>query len=212
MSNNIANVRDDAPIYFHDIGSSGIIYFEGAYTGGMLASYPESKFLNNAVSGVQYTGIRSNGIGCDSHTDPEIRQRYGNNVVHSVDFQGVYMNPTNLRQHRTWSARSDPQKYPGKRDPVCGAHIGYTVYSVPGYGMLTYSMPHTVFVSENKFHDVNLGVTGWFSAGSAFKHECISDIHLKVRSCLLCINHHEILFNFRCFFILFFLPFRLKPS
>merc|ERR1719163_250350 len=41
-------------------------------------------------------------------------------------------------------------------------------------------MPHTVFVSENKFHDVNLGVTGWFSAGSAFKHECISDIHLKV--------------------------------
>ena len=212
VSNNIAKVRDDAPIYFHDIGSSGIIYFEGAYTGGMLASYPESKFLNNAVSGVQYTGIRSNGIGCDSHTDPEIRQRYGNNVVHSVDFQGVYMNPTNLRQHRTWSARSDPQKYPGKRDPVCGAHVGYTVYSVPGYGMLTYSMPHTVFVSENKFHDVNLGVTGWFSAGSAFKHECISDIHLKVRSCLLCINHHEILFNFRCFFILFFLPFCLKPS
>ena len=154
VSNNIVFVKDDAQNYFHDIGSHGIkLSFK---VGKTVSSYPEAKFLRNSVSGVQYTGIASSGIHHSSVNDPEIRRRLGNNIIHAVDFQGVKM--------------------------MTGAYVGYTVYSVAGYGMLTYGGSQSIFASGNRIHDVNIGVTGWITAGSAFAHVCRSNIHLKVCS------------------------------
>lgn len=152
VSNNIVFVKDDAKDYFHDTGSHGIkLSFK---VGKTVSSYPEAKFLKNSVSGVQYTGIASSGIHHSSVNDPEIRRRLGNNIIHAVDFQGVKM--------------------------MTGAYVGYTVYSVAGYGMLTYGGGQSIFASGNRIHDVNIGVTGWITAGSAFAHVCRSNIHLKV--------------------------------
>ena len=183
--NLVVCVSDDKPDYAHGIGSHGIVYLQGRTPSGYDGSDPSknrmsSMFSNNAVSGIEWAAYKSSGFDCSYVDSAKHYIRYEGNVAHAATVQGVLLAGTTYRLD-DGGTRSPRETYPSmSRAPTCAAHSGYILYSIRGYGAVTFNVGHTVWISRSLFHDVSIGATAWLNGGNAFAHQCIKDIHFKI--------------------------------